>query len=326
MTANDTENNSFRMLTYNILGDMYVDKPEYRLGNVPYCPVYALAFEYRNNILIKEILGYNCDVMAFQEVDQKLFDHVMVPVLGHCGYEGNFYIKGGVAGLAVFWRRSKFALIFSRRISLKSVVDSEEKFSDLKEIINLNAGVRERFMNTVTILQTVALKSLEDEDKCILVGNTHLYSYPLADNVRLLQSALSLRIMKQQHELLMKNHSKCAILYCGDFNSDLRGVPKFVTKGFVDAENPCWSNFPGEEINNVSLSHPFQMQSACGWPKFTFYTTQYISTLDFIFFQSDVLELESSVPMPDVEDVESFLPSPVWPSDHLACMAVLKFK
>ena len=49
--------------------------------------------------------------------------------------------------------------------------------------------------------------------------------------------------------------------------------------------------------------------------------------LDWIYVDSDKLSVEQVVPMPDHEDVvaHSGLPSPVFPSDHIALVCDLKF-
>lgn len=47
----------FRVLTYNILADLYCDSDYSREVLFPYCPPYALAIDYRKQLFLKEILG-----------------------------------------------------------------------------------------------------------------------------------------------------------------------------------------------------------------------------------------------------------------------------
>lgn len=51
--------------------------------------------EYRKQLLLKELLGYNADVLCLQEVDEKIFKHDLGPVLGANGLQGIHDKKGG---------------------------------------------------------------------------------------------------------------------------------------------------------------------------------------------------------------------------------------
>lgn len=50
----------FRVITYNILADLYCDSDHTREVLFPYCPPYALAIDYRKQLFIKEIVGKCC--------------------------------------------------------------------------------------------------------------------------------------------------------------------------------------------------------------------------------------------------------------------------
>lgn len=55
-------------------------------------------------------LGYNADIKCLQEVDVKIFNHYLQPLLEKIGYQGQFYKKGKevAEGLAVFYRKDRF--------------------------------------------------------------------------------------------------------------------------------------------------------------------------------------------------------------------------
>jgi 2',5'-phosphodiesterase len=53
---------SFRIVSYNILADVYADQEFTRTELFPYCPPSALKIDYRKQLLIKEIIGYNADI------------------------------------------------------------------------------------------------------------------------------------------------------------------------------------------------------------------------------------------------------------------------
>ena len=70
------------------------------------------------------------------------------------------------------------------------------------------------------------------------------------------------------------------------------------------------------------------MDSACGTPKYTTYTVGFKDCLDYIYYQTDNIAVTSVVPFPLEEEMEKYqgLPNIVFPSDHIACVADLKWK
>lgn len=54
--------NRFRLLSYNILADIYADSDYTRTVLHPYCPPYALEIDYRIQLILKELDG-NWDVL-----------------------------------------------------------------------------------------------------------------------------------------------------------------------------------------------------------------------------------------------------------------------
>ena len=57
-----------------------------------------------------DISGYNCDIICLQEVDQKVMQYDLQPVLDMFGYEGFLKVKRKTSsqGLATFWQRDRF--------------------------------------------------------------------------------------------------------------------------------------------------------------------------------------------------------------------------
>jgi 2',5'-phosphodiesterase len=98
-------------MSYNILADVYTDSDYSREVLFPYCPPYALAIDYRKQLLLKEIIGYKADLICLQEVDRKLFTSDYEPILNDCGYSGIFDKKGGTIdeGLACFYKNDVFS-------------------------------------------------------------------------------------------------------------------------------------------------------------------------------------------------------------------------
>lgn len=59
-----------RVVSYNILADVYAQTELSRKVLYPYCAPYALRLDYRQNLLKKELAGYNADIFCLQEVDK----------------------------------------------------------------------------------------------------------------------------------------------------------------------------------------------------------------------------------------------------------------
>ena len=49
---------SFRMLSYNVLAEIYSDTCESRDFRYSYCPPFALTYDYRKQLLLDEIIGW----------------------------------------------------------------------------------------------------------------------------------------------------------------------------------------------------------------------------------------------------------------------------
>ena len=76
------------------------------------------------------------------------------------------------------------------------------------------------------------------------------------------------------------------------------------------------------------MSHSLSLGSACGEPSYTNYTPFFSGCLDYIFFDTENLNVSEVIPFPSHEEVtqNTAIPSVVFPSDHLALICVLKWK
>lgn len=69
-TVKEAEWPSVRVVTYNILADVYAQTEHSKTVLYPYCAPYALQLDYRQNLIKKELAGYNADIICLQEVDK----------------------------------------------------------------------------------------------------------------------------------------------------------------------------------------------------------------------------------------------------------------
>ncbi|XP_042861994.1 2',5'-phosphodiesterase 12-like [Penaeus japonicus] len=325
--------NRLRVVCYNILADLYADSDFAKSKLFSTCPPYAIDLDYRKQLLIKELIGYNADLVCLQELDERLFVRDLQPTLEREGLEGYYDAKGGqvTEGCGIFFRKSKLRMVDHTRIILSDELQSNPLFEDWWEKISSNVKLVERVVQRTTTLQISVLESIEDPSKQIVVGVTHLYFYPDADNIRLLQAGISMRLLQQVMSLCKTKHPEkdISLLFCGDFNSTPEfGVYRFMKTQFIDTDDPDWSSMPEECVQGIQLSHDLEIDSACGCPEYTNYTVGFNGCLDYIFYQNDKFSVKQVIPMPTHEEVTEHiaLPSVTFPSDHIALVADLEYK
>lgn len=108
-TENFLSGKKFRVMSYNILADLYADSDFARKNLFGYCAQYALDLDYRKQLFIKEITGYKADLICLQEVDSKVFDLDLKILLETIDIKGVYQKKGTTAeGLATFYNQRRF--------------------------------------------------------------------------------------------------------------------------------------------------------------------------------------------------------------------------
>lgn len=238
-TQNRVPSDQFRVVTYNLLADLYADSDYSRSVLFPYCPPYALAIDYRKQLFMKEILGYNGDIICLQEVDSKVFDLDLLPFLKMSEYNGTFKAKGNTAeGLATFLHSSKFSLVRSDGITIGENISKLDVFEDLWKKIQNNEDLVKRITERSTAVQVTTVKAI-GSNKIVIIANTHLYFHPDADHIRLLQIAFCMKYVENIHKQtkveLSLDDDDISIIFCGDFNSIPEcGIFKLMTKQHVE--------------------------------------------------------------------------------------------
>lgn len=205
-TKDQTPKGSFRMISYNVLADLYADSDHTRTVLYPYCPPYALDIDYRKQLLLKEITGYNGDIYCLQEVDSKFYNSDLRTIMLSLDFEGVFDQKGEkvAEGLACFYRNSKFKLLKSSSITLSDALTNNSILKNLLDVISNNENLLKRLLKRATIWQWVLLECIDQSDKAILCCNTHLYSHLDADHIRMLQGYICVKLIEDKIKKLAK--------------------------------------------------------------------------------------------------------------------------
>ncbi|XP_044752653.1 2',5'-phosphodiesterase 12 [Coccinella septempunctata] len=331
-TKNKTPGNGIRVVTYNILADLYCDSDYTRDVLHPYCPAYALQLDYRKQLILKELLGYNADIICLQEVDRKVYNHDLTPFFSRLGFEGDYAIKGGevAEGVACFFSLEKFVKLESSRVVFSEHLDKDPIYSQIWEKISANEPLVTRIMDLKSTLQTVLLQSKVMENELVLLANTHLYFHPDADHIRLIQGGLAITYIQSCLDNFKSKYPdrRISVIFCGDFNSVPEcGIFKLYTTGFVPDDFIDFSSNKDEEVKNLELRQNIPLDSACGTPQYTNFTSGFADCLDYIFYQKTNLKVTQVVPLPSNEELtqHTALPSIVAPSDHVALISDLEW-
>ncbi|KAF8774889.1 2' like protein [Argiope bruennichi] len=316
------EDDSIRCLTYNVLAKMYVEENKF-----PYSSKKARDTYYRKQILLKELIGYKSDIICLQEVEDRVFERDLEPILNLKGYSGYYTKKGGhrYEGVATFFQTSKFRFKRKYDILLNRIVKEKHIYGELFSKVAGNLKDMNKLLSQKSVLQLLLLEHIHLPGYELLVANTHLYSNKDSPEVRLIQAAVCTAFI--EHTVNRKNLQSPGIIFCGDFNS----LPHSPTYNFLmSGKYECSANWnrSSDANGDTVLEHNLRLDSACGTPEYTNYTAEFKGCLDYIFYNKDILKVTDVVPMPRHEQViaQKALPSEYFPSDHIALICTMQWK
>ncbi|KAL4217215.1 Endonuclease/Exonuclease/phosphatase [Mactra antiquata] len=329
-TQKETNINEIRVVSYNILADLYADQEFSRNVLFSYCAPYALNIGYRKHLIVKELKGYNCDIMCLQEVDEKVFRHDLSTIFEVLGYHGVMMEKTGEVreGSAIFFRKSRFRLVEEYREGLQSLLETNAICSDIVKKVYAVPDLKQVLETRTTVLHVVALEPIDQPGRILLVANTHLYFHPDAGHIRMIQTLIAMRYIEHLYQVYKKN--KPSLVFCGDFNSTPhRAIYEFMTTQSVKEDNIDWKDGGDDQfVPEMNFSHKLHLENGCGKPAYTNFTEGFNGHLDYIYYDTDNFEVSQVIPPPDHKDVEfhTAIPSIVFPSDHIAQICDLRWK
>jgi mRNA deadenylase 3'-5' endonuclease subunit Ccr4 len=345
-----------RVLSYNVLADLNAFSAKDGISFYPYCDAKFIRKERRLPLILFEILQYQADIICLQEVDHGVFYGLLMPALEYHGYEGYFTSKLGTQeGGAMFWSLDVFEPLLDSDRKSHVIRDLFVKdhylgdWSSMPEVFwlldchsGLNEMLRERLGH---VLQTAILTRRDDQRK-VVVGNTHLYFHPMASHVRLLQLYACL------HQVQVERHGHFPVVFCGDLNSSpTSGAVKLLFDRIVSPssgrtdQGTTWKHLhtfswareykdppdPNHSLEIPIIRLPDSFPILCSgyneMPKYTHYTHNFAATLDYIFVSQDVLKPVTWATMPTEEVLTQHvaMPSEVLPSDHVCLVCDLEW-
>ena len=333
---------TFKVVDYNILAQCYASSQLY-----PYTPIWALQWEYRKHRILQELLSYQADILAIQEMQANAFDDFFHPQLQREGYEGLYKRKtresmtddpSTIDGCAIFYRSDRFSLLEQYGIEYNEA--ARQQTMDRKALRRLMRGnialvvVLEELTGGMAMINGMMRRMRK---KRVCVANTHMYWDPDYADVKLWQTY----VLTQELEKLIL-HRQLPLVLCGDFNSLVdssvyeflmtqqvqHGDDVYGEQGVGDVCHVLPSRHP--HAHHPSLTHHLALTSAyasIGEPKYTNFTGHFVGVLDYVFYSRRLLRWVSVMEVEDERKVRQYtaLPSPLYASDHLPLVVELEW-
>ncbi|CAD6909995.1 unnamed protein product [Tilletia controversa] len=338
---------AFNLLCYNILCDRYATSQMYG-----YTPSWALAWDYRKELILQEVMSYSADVCCLQEVDIEQYEDYFLHHLSQQDYEGVFWPKSRartmrdeerrhVDGCAIFYKATKWALIEKRLIEFNQLALQRPDFKKTQDLFN-------RVM-TKDQIAVIALLENRATGARLVVATVHVYWDPEFRDVKLVQVGMLMdeleKIANQFAKLPPKLSSMLAEPYrkkgppayrdgtciptviCGDFNSvPDTGVYSFLRQGAIEGDHEDFMSHVYGRYTSLGLEHKLHLRSAyegIGELQYTNYTPDYKGVIDYVWYNTNALAVSGLLGDVDRayrEKVVGF-PNAHFPSDHVCLLA-----
>ena len=306
--------NGIRIITYNILAPIAT---KFAKKHKVSCRNNCIEWKYRFNLIKREVLNYNPDIINFQEAQTSVVYNDIFPYFYNKGYQGYYTPADSTRQRKHNNQRNNFGVMILFKI---------DRFYPLKfgmiDYPNLARNyVDESFYDKVDKRFCSCVLKLKDKksNKQFFILTVHLESNPLFTDIKNLQAYITMKYIKKISE-----SNKYPVILAGDFNSKPtssvyigittgKSINKFdnedlnYTRPFVNTPNKfteyplksCYKEIYGKE------------------PLYTNFTIDFKDTLDYIFVNSKVKILGS------LEEIDnSFskknksIPNNNFPSDH----------
>ena len=179
---------TFSVLDYNVLCDKYVTTAQYG-----YTPEQALSWEYRRDVVIKELKNHDADIVCLQEVDKMSYEEFFRRELAYDDYKGVFWPKSRartmpdkeanyVDGCATFYKGRKFILLDKHLIDFANIAINRPDMKGEHDVFN-------RVMPRDHLAVATFLENRMTGTRMIVV-NALIFWDPVFADVKLVQVAI----------------------------------------------------------------------------------------------------------------------------------------
>ncbi|KAI0030781.1 Endonuclease/exonuclease/phosphatase [Vararia minispora EC-137] len=343
----------FRVLSFNILCEKAATERLYG-----YTPSWALAWEYRRGVIMREIAKHDADFLCLQEVDNGQYEDFFSKNLGEVGYDSVYWPKSRykiknevdrrtVDGCAIFFRKDKYQLIERHLVDF---IAKAMASPDLKKTDDM--------FNRVLIKDNMAVIALFENRETgtrLIVANGHLTWDTKFSDVKLVQTALLLDEVEKVADNFARypprpprspvegestprppptysDGTKIPTIVAGDFNSmPGSGVYDYLSTGAIATDHPDFLSHKYGKTDGDWLRHRLGLKSAyfdVGEAPFTNFTSTYQGTLDYVWYSASTMSVNSVLDQIDPAYMEKAVgfPDPHHPSDHIPVGAEFRMK
>ncbi|XP_024538802.1 carbon catabolite repressor protein 4 homolog 4 [Selaginella moellendorffii] len=315
------ETGSFRVVSYNILAQVYVKSSLF-----PHSPSLCLKWETRSEQVLSRLLSLDADLLCLQELDE--FESFYKPLLESKGYSSIYIQRSGNRrdGCGIIYKPERCQLLKQQFLDYNDIAPDETTAGRASESVEEEndrdvSDPRVRFRrNCVGILS--AFRFNHAPSNIVVIANTHLYWDPALQDVKLAQAKYLLAKLSQfEKEISQEFNSNPVVLVAGDFNSTPGDrVYNYITSGRRNSGPDVeLSSFKVPDLESLKVpAIPLDSLYAAvqGEPALTNWSPNFKGTLDYIFFSpSASMRPKTILEVPP--DVEEGLPNHFHPSDHL---------
>ena len=332
----------FTLVTYNCLAEIYATSEVY-----PYCPAWALPWNYRRRNILRELVAYHADIMCLQEVQADHYENFLEPELAKYNYAGLYKCKtrefmgqyGKMDGCAMFYRRDKFSILPGGAHDVEFNSIARMRHGNDKRL--LNRLLRDNVAQIVAFEVNMAGQTHPGGRRQVCIANTHINASVEFADVKLWQTQHLLMEVERMMTQISGSINTLPMVLAGDFNSLPGSDPHtLLSSGGVTLgeasdlvrDLPLRHALPlrsalatvGAHVNASAESHELQKME----PPYTNFTAHFVGTLDYMWYTYDRLSVGGLMEMVEDRLVQetTALPSPTFSSDHVPLLAEYYFK
>lgn len=272
-TASHLQCGRFTVLTYNILADLYATQRAF-----PASEPHTLLWQYRRQLILRELASYDADIICLQEVQSTNFYEDLCPELDKLGFDAVFkkktqedvLMKEGkytMDGCATFYRRDRFSLVKKYEVEfnkaahsyVENITSQPDRRKNEQRLMKPNVALILVLEGCEPIPSTS--RDTTKNRSLVCVANTHIHANQELSDVKLWQVHTLLKGLEK-----IANSASIPMVVAGDLNSVPGSAPhtlmlqRFVSGSHADLENDPLNLFSGSSPAN-KLSHSLDLQS-----------------------------------------------------------------
>ncbi|KAH6906332.1 glucose-repressible alcohol dehydrogenase transcriptional effector [Coprinopsis sp. MPI-PUGE-AT-0042] len=335
--SNDPNSETVTVLSYNILCERYATERLYG-----YTPSWALAWSYRKQLILKEVMEYDTDFICLQEVDVAQYEEYFLTNLEDHGYSGVYWPKSRanrmsneadrrlVDGCAVFFKTSRFQLVEKQLLEFHQLAMHRQDFS--KEDYMFNRVLSKDHIGVVCLMEEKATGTR------FVISNAHIHWDPAYSDVKLVQTALLLEEIEKSASRFAKYPPPPPKSPSSSAATSTRrpgsSVYDYVATGTLPSNHPDFLSYKYGKLTSEGMKHRLNLKSAYAAPgmdtdeHLTNHTPSFKGEIDYVWYSASNLAVNAVLSPVDIRYLEKCVgfPNPHFPSDHICIGTEFRIK